>query len=89
MSSSWRSALSVPIPSPPPCCFEPDTSHVIPALTCKFLAAREAARAGCASSVVVRGTGSPTREFLYVEDAAEGILLATEHYNDSAPVNLG
>jgi len=37
----------------------------------------------------VWGDGSPTREFLYVEDAAEGILLAAEHYNDSQPVNLG
>jgi GDP-L-fucose synthase len=40
-------------------------------------------------SVVVWGTGKPTREFLYVEDAAEGILLATERYNKPDPVNLG
>ena len=39
--------------------------------------------------IVVWGTGKPTREFLYVEDAAEGILLATERYNESDPVNLG
>ncbi|MEE4195058.1 MAG: NAD-dependent epimerase/dehydratase family protein, partial [Anaerolineae bacterium] len=39
--------------------------------------------------IVVWGDGSPTREFLYVEDAAEGIILAAEHYNDSEPVNLG
>jgi GDP-L-fucose synthase len=39
--------------------------------------------------IVVWGDGSPTREFLYVEDAAEGILLATEKYNDAEPVNLG
>jgi GDP-L-fucose synthase len=39
--------------------------------------------------VVLWGDGSPTREFLYVEDAAEGILMATEHYNGSEPVNLG
>jgi len=40
-------------------------------------------------SVVVWGTGKPTREFLFVEDAAEGILLATERYNKPEPVNLG
>ena len=39
--------------------------------------------------IIVWGDGSPTREFLYVEDAAEGILLATEHYDGSEPVNLG
>jgi GDP-L-fucose synthase len=39
--------------------------------------------------IVLWGTGSPTREFLYVDDAAEGLLLATEHYNSSDPVNLG
>jgi len=69
--------------------FDLDTSHVIPALIRKFLEAKEAAVVGPPPSVVVWGTGHPTREFLYVEDAAEGILLATEHYNDSEPVNLG
>jgi len=60
-------------------------SHVIPALICKCLAAKQRADA----QIVVWGTGKPTREFLYVEDAAEGILLAAEHYNESEPVNLG
>src|SRR6266581_4348555 len=66
-----------------------DTSHVTPALIRKFLEAKEAAVVDRPPSVVVWGTGNPTREFLYVEDAAEGIVRATEHYNDSAPVNLG
>jgi GDP-L-fucose synthase len=58
---------------------------VIPALIRKFL---EANRGG-EKEVVVWGDGSPTREFLYVQDAAEGIVLAAERYNDSEPVNLG
>ena len=62
-----------------------DASHVIPALIRKCVEARER-REG---TVTVWGDGSPTRDFLYVEDAAEGILLATEHYNRSEPVNLG
>lgn len=65
--------------------FKPESSHVIPALIRKCLEARDAN----ASEVVVWGDGSPTREFLYVEDAAEGILLAAEKYNESDPVNLG
>ncbi len=65
--------------------FHPDSSHVIPALIRKCLEAK----AENASSIEVWGDGSPTREFLYVEDAAEGILLATEKYNGSEPVNLG
>ncbi len=65
--------------------FAPESSHVIPALIKKFV---EAAEDG-AEEVVVWGDGSPTREFLYVEDAAEGVLLAAERYNDPAPVNLG
>jgi GDP-L-fucose synthase len=65
--------------------FDLETSHVIPALIRKFIEARDAGQA----EVVAWGDGSPTREFLYVEDAAEGILLATERYNDSQPVNLG
>jgi GDP-L-fucose synthase len=65
--------------------FHPDSSHVIPALIRKFLEAQEAGQ----KEVVVWGDGSPTREFLYVEDAAQGILLAAEHYNSSDPVNLG
>lgn len=65
--------------------FDPGSSHVIPALIKKCLDAREAK----ASSITVWGTGRATREFLYVEDAAEGIILATEKYNSSEPVNLG
>lgn len=65
--------------------FDPRSSHVIPALIKKFA---DAKRRGD-DFVVVWGTGKPTREFLYVEDAVEGILLATEKYNKSDPVNLG
>jgi GDP-L-fucose synthase len=65
--------------------FEAERSHVIPALISKFLAAKESQR----NSVTVWGDGTATREFLYVEDAAEGILLAAEHYNDPDPINLG
>jgi len=65
--------------------FNPASSHVIPALIRKCMEAQEAG----ADEIVVWGDGSPTREFLYVEDAAEGILMATEKYNDSDPVNLG
>lgn len=65
--------------------FHPSTSHVIPALIRKCVEAKERG----ASSVTLWGDGSPTREFLYVEDAAEGILLAGEHYESSDPVNLG
>jgi GDP-L-fucose synthase len=65
--------------------FDLETSHVIPALIRKFLEAKERGE----DQVVAWGDGSPTREFLYAEDAAEGILLAAEHYNESEPVNLG
>ena len=65
--------------------FNPDSSHVIPALIKKFV---EAERTD-APEVTVWGTGTPTREFLYVADAARGILLAAEHYNGAEPVNLG
>jgi GDP-L-fucose synthase len=65
--------------------FNLETSHVIPALIRKCIEAQERGD----PSIVVWGDGSPTREFLYVEDAAEGILLATEHYQLSDPVNLG
>ncbi len=64
---------------------DPRSSHVIPALIKKCVDAVEAG----ASEVVVWGDGSPTREFLYVEDAAEGIVLAAERYDRSDPVNLG
>jgi GDP-L-fucose synthase len=65
--------------------FDLKTSHVIPALIRKCVDAVE----NQDDEIVVWGTGKPTREFLYVEDAAEGILLATEKYNKSDPVNLG
>lgn len=65
--------------------FDPRSSHVIPALIKKFLEAQEQN----AEKVVVWGSGTPTREFLHVADAANGIVLATERYQDSAPVNLG
>lgn len=65
--------------------FDPRSSHVIPALIRKCIEAREAKR----PTVEVWGTGNATREFLYVEDAAEGVLLAAEHYNGAEPVNLG
>ena len=65
--------------------FDPASSHVIPALIKKCVDAQAAGD----EQIVVWGDGSPTREFLYVDDAAEGILLAAEHYNDSEPVNLG
>jgi GDP-L-fucose synthase len=65
--------------------FDPHTSHVIPALIKKFV---EAVERG-ASSVEVWGTGEATREFLYVDDAAEGIVLAAERYDGREPVNLG
>ncbi len=65
--------------------FNPESSHVIPALIRKCLEAQAAGQ----PSIEVWGDGSPTREFLYVEDAAEGILLAAEKYNGSEPVNLG
>ena len=65
--------------------FDLETSHVIPAVIRKCLDALENGK----PEVVVWGDGSPTREFLYAEDAAEGILLAAEHYDSSEPVNLG
>jgi len=65
--------------------FNPDSSHVIPALIKKCIDAREERAAG----IEVWGTGKATREFLFVEDAARGIVLAVEKYNSSAPINLG
>ena len=65
--------------------FDPQTSHVIPALIKKCV---EAARRG-ADHITCWGTGAASREFLYAADAAEGILLATERYDGSEPVNLG
>jgi GDP-L-fucose synthase len=65
--------------------FDPKSSHVIPALIKKFVEAVERKD----DVVEVWGTGRATREFLYVDDAAEGIVLATEHYDGPEPVNLG
>lgn len=65
--------------------FDAVTSHVVPALIHKFV---EAEHDG-AAEVVAWGTGSPSREFLYVEDAAEAIVLAAERYDGAEPVNLG
>ena len=65
--------------------FNPASSHVIPALIRKCLEAKEQN----ASEIVAWGDGSPTREFIYVDDAAEGITLATLRYNSSDPVNIG
>lgn len=65
--------------------FDLEFSHVIPALIRKCLEAEARGE----DTIVAWGDGSPTREFLYVEDAAEGILLASERYDDSDPVNLG
>jgi GDP-L-fucose synthase len=65
--------------------FDPDSSHVIPALIRKCIEAREQGEA----AVTVWGDGSPSREFLYVDDAAEGIVLAAERYDGAEPVNLG
>lgn len=65
--------------------FDPASSHVIPALIRKSFEAQERGE----HEMIAWGDGSPTREFLYVEDAADAIVTATEKYNDSEPVNLG
>ncbi|MFO7663662.1 MAG: GDP-L-fucose synthase [Chloroflexota bacterium] len=65
--------------------FDLESSHVIPALIRKCLEAQQRGD----EEIVAWGDGSATREFLYVEDAAKGIVLAAEHYNESDPVNLG
>jgi GDP-L-fucose synthase len=65
--------------------FNPSVSHVIPALIKKCVDAKDAG----ADHVEVWGTGQATREFLYVDDAGDGIVLATERYDDPDPVNLG
>jgi len=65
--------------------FDPASSHVIPALIKKVVDAKESGK----NSITAWGTGEPTREFLYVEDAARGIVAATERYNKPDPVNLG
>ena len=65
--------------------FDPDSSHVIPALIKKFVEAKQRGN----KQVVAWGDGSPTREFLYVDDAAEAIVLAAREYDSSEPVNIG
>jgi len=65
--------------------FDLQTSHVIPALIRKCMEAKEAGK----NTFTLWGDGSPSREFLYVEDAAEGILQAAESYDGNLPVNLG
>ena len=65
--------------------FDLETSHVIPALIRKFTSARDSG----SPSVDIWGTGSPSREFLYVEDAARAIVMATERYDGPDPVNIG
>jgi GDP-L-fucose synthase len=65
--------------------FDPESSHVIPALIRKMVEARDAR----AQEVEIWGTGGASREFLYVDDCARGILLASEHYDAADPVNLG
>ncbi len=65
--------------------FDDESSHVIPALIKKCISARNAGHA----ELTAWGDGSPTREFLYVEDAAEAIVLATERYDKAEPVNIG
>jgi len=65
--------------------FNPRNSHVIPALIRKCIEAKEQGKA----QIIVWGDGSPTREFVYVKDAARGIALAAERYNQSLPVNIG
>jgi Nucleoside-diphosphate-sugar epimerases len=65
--------------------FDLESSHVIPAMIRKFVEARDRRE----TTVTLWGDGSPTREFLYVEDAAEGIVVAAEKYDKGDPVNLG
>lgn len=65
--------------------FDPSSSHVIPALIKKCLDAEQAGQ----EQIVVWGDGTPTREFLYVDDAAQGVVLATQDYEKPDPVNLG
>jgi len=65
--------------------FNPKSSHVIPALIKKFFDAKKSG----SKKVIAWGTGKATREFLYVEDAAKGIIQATQKYNKSDPINLG
>ncbi len=65
--------------------FDPAVSHVIPALILKIYNAKKSGL----DSITLWGDGSPTRDFLYVEDAARGIILAAEKYDEPEPINLG
>jgi GDP-L-fucose synthase len=65
--------------------FDLEMSHVIPAMIRKFLEAKQRGD----KEVVLWGDGSPTREFLYVDDCAEGLILAAQRYDSSDPVNVG
>ena len=65
--------------------FNPESSHVIPALIRRVHEAQESGD----EKIIVWGTGKATREFLYIEDAAEGIIMAVENYNEHHPINLG
>ena len=65
--------------------FDPATSHVVPALIRKMVEAKEAGQ----PTVEIWGTGRPSREFLYVDDCARGIVLAAEKYDGREPINLG
>ena len=65
--------------------FDPETSHVIPALIRKFIEAKQNNK----KNVVNWGSGNPTREFIYVNDAANGIVSAMENYDETEPVNIG
>jgi len=69
--------------------FNPDSSHVIPALIKKCIDAQGLSPQGTVPEITVWGTGKATREFLYVEDCAEAIVLATEKYDKPDPINLG
>ena len=65
--------------------FDPSSSHVIPALILKIYNAKK----NNSKSITLWGDGTPTRDFLYVEDAARGIILAADKYDDPLPINLG
>ena len=65
--------------------FDLESSHVIPALIRKCIEARKSG----AKEIVIWGDGSPTREFIYAVDAAEGLILAAQHYDEDKPVNIG
>ena len=65
--------------------FDPKSSHVIPAMIRKYMEAKR----NNSRTVKLWGTGNASREFLYVKDAARGIILATERYNETSPINLG